>query len=79
MLSNLSQLVIYYLQYKHQNDNHTSDYKPVICKTAHGDIETGLVKLGAFFGNDLSISAQIRGNRKKAIPSQVPEGKGVET
>ncbi len=38
--------------------NHTSDYTPVICKTAHGDIETGLVKLGAFFGDNVKIGVR---------------------
>ena len=35
--------------------NHTADYSPVICKTDHGAVETGLIKLGAFVGDHVKI------------------------
>jgi len=38
--------------------NHTAEYSPVICKTGHGAVETGLIKLGAFFGDNVKIGVR---------------------
>ena len=38
--------------------NHTADYSPVICKTDHGAVETGLIKLGAFVGDNVIIGVR---------------------
>ena len=38
--------------------NHTAEYSPVICKTDKDAVETGLIKLGAFFGDDVKIGVR---------------------
>ena len=38
--------------------NHTVEYSPVICKTGQGAVETGLIKLGAFFGDNVKIGVR---------------------
>ncbi len=38
--------------------NHTVDYAPVTCKSGLGSVETGLVKLGAFVGDNGAIGAR---------------------
>ena len=38
--------------------NHSAEYLPVICKTQNGNVETGLTKLGAFFGDNVKIGVR---------------------
>ena len=38
--------------------NHSAEYSPVICKTENGNVETGLTKLGAFFGDNVKIGVR---------------------
>ena len=38
--------------------NHTADYTPVTCETDSGSFATGLVKLGAFVGDNVAIGAR---------------------
>ena len=38
--------------------NHTAEYSPVICKTGNGSVATGLIKLGAFFGDNVKIGVR---------------------
>ena len=38
--------------------NHFAEYSPVICKTGNVTVETGLTKLGAFFGDNVKIGVR---------------------
>ena len=38
--------------------NHTADYTPVICDTGNFTVETGLIKLGTFFGDNVKIGVR---------------------